>query len=634
MTSTSFNPIQLQQTTMQSQQPLSLKQGQVFHGTIKKLYPDQMAEIQVGNQKLFAKLETPLKAGDSHFFQVTTINPQAEIKVVSGPMQPTQPMLTQINQLMESMNLPKSAEMQTLLAHFIKNQLPITKETLIQAENLLKSMPKEFQTQEAAVAIQKMVEAKMPFTKEVFHGLLYGAKTNGIAGEISNLTKLIMNDSTILSEAKTNLVQTLQSIIKPFQHEVGGAILSKSIQSIMNQNETIPNRLEALNLLKESNILPQNATLSNWMSLSFAKVSSSTNPGFSSPALNAVVQNIAATNVEELPRMLQQLKTLVDEDSVLSEQQKQQILQLVNRFEALPKTEATITLFAKQFHEQLIKAFSEQGTKMFEVDQQGYSKKDQLLYLLKPEAITSLNATHVNIAKNADNSTVPFIQNLVSQADGQVQAAIDSKAMEHAIKTVLRSLGLSYEATFHSKADNIQENIQSLKPQLLSLLQDMNTPSTVREGAEHILSRLNGMQLHSGENGVQHQLVMQIPLHFFGKNTDATVQWNGRMKENGKIDSNYARILFYLDMENLNETMIDMQVQNRIVTINVYNEHNNLEILANPLKQTLKDGLLEKDYQLSGLFFKQFERDIPQTVIAKSKHNQDQNKKSGVDFRI
>ncbi len=41
---------------MQLNQPLALQQGQVFHGTIKQLYPDQMAEVQVGNQKLFAKL--------------------------------------------------------------------------------------------------------------------------------------------------------------------------------------------------------------------------------------------------------------------------------------------------------------------------------------------------------------------------------------------------------------------------------------------------------------------------------------------------------------------------------------------------------------------------------------------------
>ncbi len=87
------------------------------------------------------------------------------------------------------------------------------------------------------------------------------------------------------------------------------------------------------------------------------------------------------------------------------------------------------------------------------------------------------------------------------------------------------------------------------------------------------MARMNGMQLLSGENGHQHQLIMQVPLDFFGKQMDATLQWNGRMKEDGKIDANFARVLFYLNMESLKETVIDMQVQNRIVTINVFNDN-------------------------------------------------------------
>ena len=45
------------------------------------------------------------------------------------------------------------------------------------------------------------------------------------------------------------------------------------------------------------------------------------------------------------------------------------------------------------------------------------------------------------------------------------------------------------------------------------------------------------------------------------------LEWNGRMKENGKIDSEFARIMFYLQLDTLEETVVDMQVQNRIVTI-------------------------------------------------------------------
>lgn len=75
---------------------------------------------------------------------------------------------------------------------------------------------------------------------------------------------------------------------------------------------------------------------------------------------------------------------------------------------------------------------------------------------------------------------------------------------------------------------------------------------------------------------------------------DATLQWNGRMKEDGKIDANYARILFYLQMESMKETVIDMQVQNRVVTVTVFNENSDIAFQAESLKTALKLGLAKK----------------------------------------
>ncbi len=140
------------------------------------------------------------------------------------------------------------------------------------------------------------------------------------------------------------------------------------------------------------------------------------------------------------------------------------------------------------------------------------------------------------------------------------------------------------------------------------------------------------MQLLSGENGHQHQLIMQVPLDFFGKRMDATLQWNGRMGKDGKIDANFARVLFYLNMESLQETVIDMQVQNRIVTITIFNEDPQLNLLAEPLKQSLKSGLFDKEYHLSGIFIKNFAQTTVENVAKKSQ-NEIENTNS-VDIRV
>mgnify|MGYP003502919731 CR=1 FL=1 len=139
MNSTSFPIIQSQGTsTINSPFQAPMKEGQVVHGTIKKLYPNQTAEVQIGNQKVIAKLETPLKAGDSHFFQVEKSAPELQFKVVTGPLTQGNTLVQQGQQLLQAMNLPKTSEMQAAVQFFIKQQLPVSKETLIQVEQILK----------------------------------------------------------------------------------------------------------------------------------------------------------------------------------------------------------------------------------------------------------------------------------------------------------------------------------------------------------------------------------------------------------------------------------------------------------------------------------------------------------------
>lgn len=629
MTATSFNPIQMQQNQITaSNQPLALKQGQVFHGTVKKLYPDQMAEIQVGNQKFIAKLEVPLKAGDAHFFQVTGTDPQAELKVVSGPMTPTTSPSQQINQLLESMNLPKTAEMQQLLGHFMKAELPISKDQLLQAEMWLKALPEGISKMDALQTIQKMIELKMPMTNEVFQALISGQKTSGMAATMENFAQLLARDTALPEQLKQNLMQQVQAIAKPFEVETGSVVLAKVLENLTNNTATTSEKMQALSILKESGIIPNQATLQNWSSMNDAKASQQMQQA------GQVVQAILTTKPENAAQLIEQLKSWTTNQHFLTNDQKQQINQLIDRFNQLPVTKQTLDIFAKQMQDQLLKAFSQNmSNHLFTQDIKGLSVKDHLLSLVKQEVASPLQneALMRNLVKNSIASSQPFVQQIVTQADALVQNSMDSKAMEHAMKTVLKNLGVSYEATLGNKSADLQMIAHQLKPQLHTLLQETNMTPQLKEAAEMLMTRMNGMQLSSGENGHQHQLIMQVPLEFFGKRMDATLQWNGRMKDDGKIDANYARVLFYLQMASMQETVIDMQVQNRVVTVTVFNEYLEIQSLAEPLKVALKNGLAEKNYQLSGVFMKQFDKG---QVVKSSPVIEQQEEQSGVDIRV
>ena len=598
----------------------------MFQGTIKKLYPDQMAEIQVGGYKLVAKLEVPLVAGDSHFFQVARTGAQTELKVVTGPMGQAASPQQQMGQLLQSMNLPQTKEMQQVMRHFMKAQLPITREQLLQAETWLKALPQGTTKQEALGAMQRMVELRMPFTNEVFQALVYGAKTEGMSAALHHFMGRLANEASVDGTLKASLTTQLQTIAKPLDAETGGVLLARAVSSLVDASAPVASRLHSLALLQEAEILPRSATLSNWRTPLNADVLPSTQAG-------QLIGRVLSAGPEASGQAIQQVRTYLQAEALLTADQKGQLLQMIDRFTKLPQTKQTLEVFAHQLQDRLLQAFSANNdSRLFLQNDSGLTAKDQILSLLKPDAMTSNGALMRNLVRISAESAQPAHQAMLTEAEVLVRNAVDGKAMEQAVKTVLKGLGISYEAALNSKAGDVPALAQSIKPQLLTLLQDTQISPPLRESAEVLMARLNGMQLMSGENGHQHQLVMQVPLEFFGRRMDATLQWNGRMGKDGKIDANFARVLFYLDMASLQETVIDMQVQNRIVTITVFNEDPRLDMLAEPLKQSLRSGLGEKEYQLSGLFVKQFEKTLSKKDTENSK--KDAGKWNGVDIRV
>lgn len=624
----SFSSIQGQANIQGQQNPLVLREGQVFHGAIKQLFPGQVAEVQVGANKLVAKLETPLRAGDAHYFQVTNTSGQVELKVVTGPMSQAMNSKQQMNQLLDTMNLQKTAEMREVLAHLLKNDLPIARDQLLQAESWMKSLPNQMTKEVALQAIGRMLESKMPFTNDVFQALIHGSKPTGMNGALTNLMQQLTQDQSINANAKQNIIQQLQTIEKPLQAEVGGNILAKAVQTLTDSSVPASNKMQMLNVLKNAGIIVPNATLANW------STPQTTSQPVANQLMNAgqLLTHISNSQPQQIGQLIQDVKQWIAQEPTLTSDQKTQMQQLADRLAQLPPSKQVLDIFGKQMNEQLQKAFSHnQLTQPSLQNEQGMTPKDQLFSLIKPNNV-QFDASFRQLAQMASQSNTAFIQATTAEAEQLVQSNIDGRSMEQAMKTVIRGLGLNYEAMLATaKGDQIDALAQTLKPQLLSLLQDVQISPALRDSAEVVLARLNGMHLLSTENGHQHQLVMQVPLEFLGKKMDATLQWNGRMKDDGKIDANYARILFYLQMEALQETVIDMQVQNRIVTVTVFNENTRLDALAEPLKAVLTKALAEKDYHLSGVFMKTFEKELQPIQQAPTNELDGYD---GVDIRI
>ena len=609
-----------QNSANNGQQPLVLNEGQMVHGKIKQLFPGQTAEVQIGNQKMVAKLEVPMKAGDSYYFQVSAVKPELQLKIISGPTGANEGQARQLSSLMESMQLPKTTEMRDLLAFVIKNKMPMTREGLLKAEVLLQNVPANLRG-EALQTIQKMVELKLPFTETVFRSILSVESKEGLREMTATFRGLLTSDPSITPQTRTAIVSTLDAVAKPFAQATGNALLGQALLTLLDSSQSADARFATVQLLKNTGILPPQTSLANLPQILASLVTTEVSPDGN---------RMSATQGQPPSAVqLEALKTLISAQTGFSPQQKEALLSTVNNLIASQPSGEAANKLIQELTQTLLKMSA--AVTISDPFRTGSGPRDQLMNLLgqmpQPAVVDKL-ATLLRSAESADNQA---IQRAVQLAEASVATVVDGKAVKDAMQTILRSLGFNYESMLGSKDADLVRLSQSLKPQLLALIQDPSISGAVRESAEQFIGRMNGPLLASGENGVQHQLVMQVPLDFFGKRIDATLEWNGRMKEDGKIDSDFARVLFYLDLHSLKKTVVDMQVQNRIVTVTIFNADRTLQAIGQPIQEKLKTGLESVGYKLSGVFFKDF---IEEQKKIDSPIRDAVNESQGVDFRI
>lgn len=174
------------------------------------------------------------------------------------------------------------------------------------------------------------------------------------------------------------------------------------------------------------------------------------------------------------------------------------------------------------------------------------------------------------------------------------------KAIQHLLRNLVQSLGLEYEKEVQFWSNDEQapaEPVQSLKPLLMKAMVELGENG---KELEPLLNRLTGMQLISQDFvGPMLQMLLQLPFSFGGKQSDITLQWSGRKTNTGQIDPEYCRILFQLDLQSLEQTVIDMQVQNKVVHLSVINDKREMEPIVRALTPILKEKLESIGYTLS-----------------------------------
>jgi hypothetical protein len=566
--------------------------GQVLLGKVGKIFPNQTAEVQIGSQQVIAVLDASLNVGERYWLQVQSGHGKMHFKALGAAETGSQSNTKgTAQQLLSHLSITKSKESGILAEYLLKNQLPVTKATFEPALQWLKTSS---DISQGLAIIKTMHDQKLPFVKDVFTALSSVQSGKPMHSMLTTLLQQL-NESGSASETVQQTKVTLQQFVLPKQEQFAATGLQKTVSLWLSPNRSADLQNGAYSLLQNSGLIPNNMAEQEFLQ-----------------------KLITTSSTNHTPALLQQGSSLISAYSTASdigsESKQATILQLFNKLVnnhehsrgAIPDQPKAV---------ELMKLLLQTGNRLY---------ADQTELKENP-IITFMNSNSEQVASAK--------QQLSLQLEAGLSGQLNSKSTEQIVRAILYLLETEYEVVDFSKATAISsfiketaskmglgfehalagfgkgisqmsaENLTSLKPLLMKLLQD-ELPIPLKDTAEQAINRITAQQILTHENGPLQHMLLQLPIILGTYQTDLTLDWSGQRKKDGSIDPAHCRIVFYLQLESLKETIIDMTVQNRVIKITVFNEYAELvEQYSQPFVQLLKNNLDSIEYKLSGITF-------------------------------
>ncbi|WP_413377447.1 hypothetical protein [Paenibacillus taichungensis] len=152
--------------------PLELKEGQVVRGSVVSVSDDGAdAVLQIQGVQVRAKLETPLRPGETTLLQV---QPPGENGVtVMKPLTGTLAELPQasLNNMLQEVGLPDTKGNRELLLAMQRSGLPLTKDNVAMVQNMITAKPAQVPVEEWVQATGIAFQRGLPVTAETVKGL-------------------------------------------------------------------------------------------------------------------------------------------------------------------------------------------------------------------------------------------------------------------------------------------------------------------------------------------------------------------------------------------------------------------------------------------------------------------------------
>lgn len=190
-----------------------------------------------------------------------------------------------------------------------------------------------------------------------------------------------------------------------------------------------------------------------------------------------------------------------------------------------------------------------------------------------------------------------------SAADARITAQPQNGSV--ALNRDLNITGDGFPADgFLNSTPNVNSPAETLKSALMALIEASDTPPALKETAQQLVQQITGQQLlltPERNSSVFTHVTMFIPFQDAKGGTTASVHIQTRRGKRGELDAENCRLLFNLTMSSLGDTLVDVNITDKIVSLNIWNDHPAIAELMESSKTDIIDRLQETGYQLLSL---------------------------------
>ena len=551
------------------EQAIRFKKGDMIRGKILQLLPNQTAKIQIGSHFIMARLEAPLVSGEQYFFQVEQTTHPFHLKVIHHT-NTSQTTGKSVQDLLRQLGLTPTKEMARLASFLFKSNIPIQKQMLMEANHLLSQSANKRLTMNI---LKQMITRQLPIKPSIFQALVTHANS-----DINDTIKSIINQPKhALVRNETELITMLKGIVEHPVTDIGMRALVEEIRvDIKTNDKQIYLLLKALGVMNKD--ISYQKWQHEWMRF-FSK--------------QQALSNIPFILNEEA--IFKKIDFIVQHKGEI-QQTMQQTVQI---------NESAVLHFPKHISNTMQSLW-------MNIAHYSHSEQD-------------IQTTRQMLSNDDVYNRLKKMTQLYQNGDGFLTSSQKKRFITH-MNQVVHDLGLTYE---HQLVTSERMNHQTVKGLLLKIIE---SGIGNQELYQNLLNMINGTQILSLHETNQFvNILLQVPAEKLGLIGSMKLDITGHKKADGKLDEEFCRILFYLNLASLHTTVIDMFIQKRTISLTVYN-HKQISHIASSFEVPLKKALKKLDYQLSHIAYKSLNQKVNHHQF--KQENVLPKKMTEVDYRI